>query len=65
MKVIDLLNKIANGEKLPNSFEVKSKDRTCIFQTYITGTPPIDFYLFSDLAFRKIELNDEVKDISK
>ena len=65
MKVIDLLNKIANGEKVPNLFEVKSKDRTCIFQPYITGGKPIDFYLFSDLAFRKIELNDEVKDISK
>ena len=63
MKVIDLLNKIANGEEVPKKIKllsptIKDEFRICNFNGYS--------YVFKDdtelsIIFGKLELNDEVE----
>ncbi len=56
MKVIDLLNKRANGEEVPPIFKIR-------YWKYnsITGNENVDYELFDRLLNEDIYLNDEVE----
>ena len=70
MKVIDLLNKIANGEEVPKKIKINDIE----FEIY-TESPNIDYklangqstYLFQDYiyCYGEIKLNDEVEIIEE
>ena len=64
MKVIDLLNKIANGEKLPNKIKVHNIEfHKCLLKTGIDYKIYSDdfYYLSNEICIAGFSLNDEVE----
>ncbi|MBR4003577.1 MAG: hypothetical protein IKI95_05955 [Clostridia bacterium] len=58
MKIIDLLNKIANGEELPKKMKIKQWQ-------YNAENENLEYELFDRLFEEDVELNDEVEIIEK
>ena len=56
MKVIDLLNKIANGEETPKRFKIGF-----INYDFINGNAKLDYELFDSLLDEDYNLNTEVE----
>ena len=66
MKVIDLLNKIANGEEVPKKFTYKGyfweyEKRNEMWFTYFTRCGEMKNYRFDRLFYLNKCLNDEIK----
>ena len=58
MKVIDLLNKIANGEEVPNKLKIKKWE-------YNSEDMDLEYELFERLLEGDADLNDEVEIIEE
>ena len=68
MKIIDLLNKIANGEEVPEKIKVHNTEyHKCILKTGIDYKIYSDdfYYLSNDICKAGFSLNDEVEIIEE
>ena len=72
IKVIDLLNKIANGEKAPKKIKINNviyEYRGCMYCTEKANYQDIEDYLFGKWNFnilnKEVEILDEQKKIEK
>lgn len=72
IKVIDLLNKIANGEKAPKKIKINNviyEYRGCMYCTEKANYQDIEDYLFGKWNFnilnKEVEILDEPKKIEK
>ena len=64
MKIIDLLNKIANGEKIPE--RIKFRGQILDYDSDIDYKDHLDIYLFnSKCCINEKELNEEVEIIEE
>lgn len=66
MKVIDLLNKIANGEEVPKEIEIEGEDDIFYYQEDINSYKNYhNQYLMSDYLFNTARLNKEIYIVDK
>ena len=65
MKIIDLLNKIANGEEVPEKFKIKGINRFFHYNNYEKWFDDINDKYYCKGAIELRELNDEVEVIEE
>ena len=66
LRVIDLLNKIANGEEVPKEIEIEGEDDIFYYQEDINSYKNYhNQYLMSDYLFNTARLNKEIYIVDK